>query len=221
MRRLLACLRRTYADAQSRRDSSAPTPTAASSRSRGDGTYSFDVNSPTTGTRHGAQPGGGVAWSSAFPVACVARNSARIAFAARSSAVRCSRGNFFQLGNHIRKNASGTSRGGFARGVTCGVTPKTNVARRIPNKEVGTTRRWIAGRRGNLVAHTGFEPVIFALRGRCPGPLDECATLIGWGSWARTRASRFRVWRPTARRIPKRIAILAWAYGERQPRAAS
>ena len=30
---------------------------------------------------------------------------------------------------------------------------------------------WVA-----LVAHTGFEPVISALRGRCPGPLDECAT---------------------------------------------
>ncbi len=26
-----------------------------------------------------------------------------------------------------------------------------------------------------VVAHTGFEPVIFALRGRCPRPLDECA----------------------------------------------
>jgi transcription elongation factor GreA len=26
-----------------------------------------------------------------------------------------------------------------------------------------------------LVAHTGFEPVISALRGRCPKPLDECA----------------------------------------------
>jgi hypothetical protein len=25
-----------------------------------------------------------------------------------------------------------------------------------------------------LVPHTGFEPVISALRGRCPGPLDEC-----------------------------------------------
>src|SRR5712692_3665500 len=25
------------------------------------------------------------------------------------------------------------------------------------------------------VAHTGFEPVISALRGRCPRPLDECA----------------------------------------------
>jgi hypothetical protein len=27
-----------------------------------------------------------------------------------------------------------------------------------------------------LVAHTGFEPVISALRGRCPRPLDECAS---------------------------------------------
>jgi hypothetical protein len=26
-----------------------------------------------------------------------------------------------------------------------------------------------------VVAHTGFEPVISALRGRCPRPLDECA----------------------------------------------
>ena len=28
----------------------------------------------------------------------------------------------------------------------------------------------------NVVAHTGFEPVISALRGRRPKPLDECAT---------------------------------------------
>ncbi len=28
----------------------------------------------------------------------------------------------------------------------------------------------------HLVAHTGFEPVISSLRGRCPKPLDECAT---------------------------------------------
>ncbi len=27
-----------------------------------------------------------------------------------------------------------------------------------------------------VVAHTGFEPVISALRGRCPRPLDECAS---------------------------------------------
>src|SRR5438552_2048185 len=30
-----------------------------------------------------------------------------------------------------------------------------------------------ANRRG-LVPHIGFEPMISALRGRCPGPLDEC-----------------------------------------------
>lgn len=29
----------------------------------------------------------------------------------------------------------------------------------------------------SLVAHTGFEPVISSLRGRCPQPLDECATV--------------------------------------------
>jgi hypothetical protein len=28
------------------------------------------------------------------------------------------------------------------------------------------------------VAHTGFEPVISALRGRCPRPLDECASIL-------------------------------------------
>ena len=28
-----------------------------------------------------------------------------------------------------------------------------------------------------MVAHGGFEPPISALRGRCPGPLDECASL--------------------------------------------
>ena len=33
-----------------------------------------------------------------------------------------------------------------------------------------------AGQKCTVVAHTGFEPVVFALRGRCPGPLDECAT---------------------------------------------
>src|SRR4051812_15747848 len=34
----------------------------------------------------------------------------------------------------------------------------------------------VPGRRSGfaVVPHTGFEPVISALRGRCPGPLDEC-----------------------------------------------
>src|SRR5687767_2894895 len=34
----------------------------------------------------------------------------------------------------------------------------------------------ITGIGGGVVPHTGFEPVISALRGRCPGPLDECGT---------------------------------------------
>jgi hypothetical protein len=53
-----------------------------------------------------------------------------------------------------------------------------------------------------LVAHTGFEPVISALRGQRPKPLDECARQFGWGSWIRTRAHGFRVRCPTARLIP-------------------
>ena len=32
--------------------------------------------------------------------------------------------------------------------------------------------------RRDVVAHTGVEPVISALRGRRPGPLDECAMLL-------------------------------------------
>ena len=34
----------------------------------------------------------------------------------------------------------------------------------------------VGGCRRVLVPHTGFEPVISALRGRCPRPLDECGT---------------------------------------------
>ncbi len=37
-----------------------------------------------------------------------------------------------------------------------------------------------------LVPHIGFEPMISALRGRCPGPLDECGEQHGrCGPWAR------------------------------------
>jgi site-specific recombinase XerD len=45
-----------------------------------------------------------------------------------------------------------------------------------PNKETKLPqgKSYISTR---LVAHTGFEPVISSLRGRCPRPLDECATL--------------------------------------------
>jgi hypothetical protein len=40
-------------------------------------------------------------------------------------------------------------------------------------------RAWIGPKVANLVPHTGFEPVISALRGRCPRPLDECGTRRG------------------------------------------
>src|SRR5918997_1709575 len=33
-----------------------------------------------------------------------------------------------------------------------------------------------------VVPHTGFEPVISALRGRCPRPLDECGVASGGGT---------------------------------------
>ena len=55
-----------------------------------------------------------------------------------------------------------------------------------------------------LVPHTGFEPVISALRGRCPGPLDECGP-VGAGGVAgpvgMIPAER-RAGRTTARRAP-------------------
>ena len=38
---------------------------------------------------------------------------------------------------------------------------------------LSTNRAWIS----ELVPHTGFEPVISALRGRCPRPLDECGAV--------------------------------------------
>ncbi len=42
----------------------------------------------------------------------------------------------------------------------------------------------------------------FSLRGRCPKPLDECATLSGWGRRIRTFAYGSRVRCPTTRRFP-------------------
>ncbi len=48
----------------------------------------------------------------------------------------------------------------------------TNAVRAVP---LGTRS---SGLEFGLVAHTGFEPVVSALRGRCPGPLDECAALL-------------------------------------------
>ena len=61
--------------------------------------------------------------------------------------------------------------------------------------------------KSDLVAHTGFEPVISSLRGRCPKPLDECAAKFGWGSRIRTWPNGSRVRRPTARRIPSSLGL--------------
>jgi site-specific recombinase XerD len=41
-----------------------------------------------------------------------------------------------------------------------------------------------------VVAHTGFEPVISSLRGRCPKPLDECAVLTVTSKCSQTFTSR-------------------------------
>src|SRR5829696_1259722 len=43
---------------------------------------------------------------------------------------------------------------------------------------------------GLLVAHRGFEPLISALRGRCPRPLDECALPITIAEEFTTRGLR-------------------------------
>ena len=61
---------------------------------------------------------------------------------------------------------------------------------------------------GDLVARAGFEPAISALRGRCPGPLDERAVLcaeadIGWDGESRTPVDGTRIRCPTTRRHPK------------------
>ena len=45
-----------------------------------------------------------------------------------------------------------------------------------PKQTKGPIRAWIGPKTARLVPHTGFEPVISALRGRCPRPLDECGT---------------------------------------------
>lgn len=57
-----------------------------------------------------------------------------------------------------------------------------------------------------MVARTGFEPVIFALRGRCPKPLDERAIMAlagrGWDGESRTPVDGTRIRCPTTRRHP-------------------
>ena len=62
----------------------------------------------------------------------------------------------------------------------------------------------------NVVASTGFEPAISALRGRRPKPLDDeaiCKRLNGWGGRSRTLTYGTRNRCPTIRRHPNDRAI--------------
>ena len=58
-----------------------------------------------------------------------------------------------------------------------------------------------------LVASTGFEPAISALRGRRPKPLDDEAIHIGWGGRSRTLTYGTRNRCPTIRRHPNALTI--------------
>ena len=64
--------------------------------------------------------------------------------------------------------------------------------------------RWstLVRRHWQVVAHTGFEPVIFALRGRCPWPLDECATRRGVAAKPSVSIAERRPQPPLARVAP-------------------
>ena len=64
-----------------------------------------------------------------------------------------------------------------------------------------------------LVARTGFEPVISALRGRRPEPLDERAkkreasSAYGWDGGSRTPIDGTRIRCPAIRRHPKVMRV--------------
>ena len=47
-----------------------------------------------------------------------------------------------------------------------------------------------------VVAHAGFEPAISSLRGRCPKPLDECATLKSSQKFTKKLLEKFLESRP-------------------------
>lgn len=63
----------------------------------------------------------------------------------------------------------------------------------------------------DLVARTGFEPVISALRGRRPEPLDERAksetSAHGWDGGSRTPIDGTRIRCPAIRRHPKVMRV--------------
>ena len=66
---------------------------------------------------------------------------------------------------------------------------------------------WLeAFQKGYMVAHTGFEPVIPALRGRCPRPLDECASVCFLAFFNRFATTLIL---PVSKRVVNSIFILA------------
>ena len=52
------------------------------------------------------------------------------------------------------------------------------------------------GHKEVVVAHAGFEPAISSLRGRCPKPLDECATLKSSQKFTKKLLKKFLESRP-------------------------
>src|ERR1035437_3814465 len=66
------------------------------------------------------------------------------------------------------------------RGAVGSIGPPGQLTGRRPWSPKGSRPRGAdRGRRDiRLVPHTGFEPVISALRGRRPGPLDECGRAV-------------------------------------------
>ncbi len=70
-----------------------------------------------------------------------------------------------------------------------------------------------------LVPHIGFEPMISALRGRCPGPLDECGEQHErYGPWARESSTAPRSGDPGWPRPGAGRRYRRWA--SRNPRMA-
>ena len=58
----------------------------------------------------------------------------------------------------------------------------SNALKSLDEKQIGPGGAWPEALSADVVvAHTGFEPVISALRGRRPRPLDECAMFYGKG----------------------------------------
>ena len=79
-----------------------------------------------------------------------------------------------RLANWCRSCGSIRTHRPITRGRPLGIRVLIRVLRAFAEERGSPIRAWIGPRMAILVPHTGFEPVISALRGRCPGPLDEC-----------------------------------------------